>query len=79
MPTVRAKFYVTERVEYPNSLFGVKMSPVINGSPENGEFFKWTPAGSLELKTINASAAVRFEVGKEFYVDFTPADPVAST
>lgn len=51
----------------------VRLYPVINGSPENEQFYKWTPGGSLVLSTINQSACDRFEVGKEYYVDVTPA------
>jgi hypothetical protein len=47
--------------------------PVTSGSPENDAFYKYTPAGKLELSTINAEAAAGFEVGKAYYLDFTPA------
>jgi hypothetical protein len=73
---VRAKFYVTEKTEQPgtpNSLFTVKMAPVTSGSKENAEFYKWTPGGSLLLGTINADVAAKLEVGKEYYLDISPA------
>ena len=53
----------------------IKLSPVTSGSPENEAFYSCTPGGSIELSTVVASAAAEFDIGKEFYVDFTPADP----
>lgn len=55
----------------------VKMSPVYgNGDPdhENTKFWQASPSGSLELGTVNAEAVKAFELGKEFYIDFTPAE-----
>jgi hypothetical protein len=70
---VRAKFKVTDKT--PNGEgFYVSMSPVVGGSPENDSFYKWTPGGQIQLSTINTVAADQFEVGKEYYVDFTPAE-----
>ena len=70
---VRAKFKVKEltQTEYGER---IKLEPVIGGSPENESFFKWTPSGVIEMGTINTDAAKEFEVGKEFYVDFTKAN-----
>lgn len=46
-----------------------------NASPENQIFGKWTPNVSPISMTIrNPSAYDQFEQGKEYYVDFTPAD-----
>jgi hypothetical protein len=76
---VRAKFYVstlTKQKMY-NGQDGigvvVKLNPVISGSDENKDFYKLSPSGSIELGTVNESAAAQFEIGKEYYVDFTPA------
>lgn len=76
---VRAKFKVTN-VE-PNGATNeadkgstVTLFPVVGGSTENDQFYKWTPGGQILLSTINEAAAAQFEVGKEYYVDFTPAD-----
>lgn len=48
-------------------------SPVYSGSPENEEFFKYTPGGTIGFYTVNKAAAANFEQGKEYYVDFSPA------
>lgn len=52
----------------------VKLEAVINGSEENKEFFRWTPSGQISFGCVNVQASQQFVVGKEYYVDFTPAD-----
>lgn len=81
---VRAKFFVT-KVEPFNTVgepegYTIELEPVYDGSAENKDFYKWTPAGRIVLGTINPEAAKEFGAGgdfygKEFYVDFTPAKP----
>lgn len=70
---VRAKFQVYE-VAKTLSGHKVVLQPVTSGSEENKEFFKWTPSGKIELYCINDKAVEQFEVGKEYYVDFTLAE-----
>jgi len=59
----------------------VKFAPVYaNNDPkhENSKFWNYTPMGSIDLGTINPGAWQHFEIGKEYYVDFSPATaPVA--
>jgi hypothetical protein len=59
----------------PEILRTVELVPVYDPDPEseNGKFFAYTPAGKIELGTIHGEAAEQFELGKEYYVDFTPA------
>lgn len=73
--SVRAKFKCdsVEGKADDGSVSVIRLSPVYTGSAENEQFFKWTPSGSISIGTINPAAAAQFEVGKEFYVDFTPA------
>ena len=71
--SVRAKFKV-ETVTRNTSGASVQLVPVINGSEENKQFYKYTPAGSIQLSTVNAAAAEQFKPGDEFYVDFTKAE-----
>ena len=52
----------------------VYLSPDYTGSEENKEFFAATPGGQIGLYTVNQSALDQFEQGKEYYVDFTPAE-----
>lgn len=49
--------------------------PVCDGSPENVEFFKSTPGGQVQLYVVSESAFAVFEQNKEYYLDFTLADP----
>ncbi|MBI3146469.1 MAG: hypothetical protein HYZ18_14695 [Pseudogulbenkiania sp.] len=69
--TVRAKFKVDSVVEaYDKSGYQVSLSPVVCGSVENEQFFKYTPYGQISIGTVNADAAAQFTPGREFYVDF---------
>lgn len=75
---VRAKFRVTEIIRRPGwsghkEVQVIKLSPVVDGSEENKRFYAATPGGSIELGTVNAEAVKQFDLGAEFYVDFTPA------
>lgn len=71
---VRAKFYVYSVTKITCGNVTVQLKPVINGSEENKSFWKYTPAGSIEMQmTAGIPAAEQFEAGQEFYVDFTPA------
>lgn len=78
--SVRAKFYVVEITRRKHwdrgaEVQSIKLQPVSgDGSPENKAFYEATPAGSIELATVNEETGRRFEIGQEFYVDFTPAN-----
>lgn len=73
---VRAKFRVTEKTQMSNGsevTNKIKLSPVVGGSPENEQFYRWTPGGSIELQVVSAAVGEALEIGKEYYIDFTPA------
>ena len=44
------------------------------GSEENKAFWDATPTGSLQLGVVNQDAWSCFELGKDYYLDFTPAE-----
>lgn len=79
--TVRAKFYVSEVKQSRNHYGGqegellttIKLQAVTGNTEENRQFFRWTPAASIDLGTVNPSVVEQFHIGEEFYVDFTPA------
>lgn len=75
--TVRAKFLchaVKKVMSSPEPYsYSYEFSAVTSGSEENKAFWKWTPSGSI---TLNAIRDDLFEVGKEYYVDFTPFVPI---
>lgn len=73
--TVRAKFRVNNiRIDHNGMPNGFQMHPVYSGSEENQQFFAATPAGSIDMWITNPEVAAQFQVGQEFYVDFTPAE-----
>lgn len=54
----------------------IALSPVYgNGDPshENTKFWQASPSGEIKLGTINPAAWEAFELGGEYYVDFTKA------
>lgn len=74
---VRAKFKVTAITHYIDYA-KVELNPVTSGSEENKQYFSYTPSGKIEMN-IKSAAIEQFEVGKEYYVDFTPAIESATT
>jgi hypothetical protein len=74
---VRAKFKcesVSPTInDSEEGLANIKLSAVIDGSEENKEFFRWTPSGQLILSCVNPNVNKQFEVGKEYYIDISPA------
>jgi hypothetical protein len=61
----------------PCEMSTIKMSPVYgNGDPnhENTKFWQASPSGSFSLNCVNADAVKQFELGKSYYLDFTPAE-----
>lgn len=80
---VRAKFKVTkvERVDWGEKygeLAVIELFPVGGAaggeSEENKAFYAATPGGFINLGVVNAAAAEQFELGTEYYIDFTRAD-----
>lgn len=77
---VRAKFKVDkiERTKYGSEEMQTICLSAVYGSDkasdENKKFWKYTPVGNVNLGTINAEAAAYFELGKEYYIDFTKAE-----
>lgn len=76
--SVRAKFFcqkvtptVEEAPEAPSRQ--VSFSAVCRGAA-NRQWSSATPAGSISMNIRNDAATTQFEVGKEYYVDFTPAE-----
>ena len=83
MMTIRCKFLcqsITRSMSYKQNeetkvyenvpLDTANLSVVTGTSEENKKFFASTPSGRLEVGLHNPNA---FEVGKEYYVDISPA------
>lgn len=71
--SVRAKFKCQSKTEHGNESVSIRLEPVIGGSPENDSFYRWTPGGYVQIDCMNPKASEEFEVGAEYYVDFTKA------
>lgn len=69
---IRAKMYCSN-VEPIGNQESVNLEAVVSGSDENKSFSDATPSASLRMTISNPSAQGAFEVGKEYYLDFTPA------
>lgn len=42
--------------------------------PEDQKYAQATPTGDIEMHVDNPAALQQFELGKAYYVDFTPAE-----
>ena len=86
MTSVRAKFIcmsIERRMSYhwnsitieheEREMRTVTLTPVSGGSEENKRFWNASPAGTLQLGMINLEAAEAFDIGKEYYLDISPA------
>jgi len=76
---VRAKFKVTEAelVKYysDNKILQLKMDVVYNdGDPANAQWSKATPSGSLWMNVTNPDVFDSFQLGKFYYLDFSPVE-----
>jgi hypothetical protein len=72
--STRAKFRVDSKG--PGESGPVTLSPVYSTDPnhENKSFWDATPSGEIQMWINNPKGFATFEVGKEYYVDFTPAE-----
>lgn len=70
---VRCKFKCDSKTVDGNGDAQISMSPVYTGSPENEQFFRYTPSGSFQFGTVNKAAADQIEEGKEYYIDIIQA------
>ena len=57
-----------------DDIANISFSAVTTGSEDNMKFFKDVPAGMISFCTVNADMAKEFEIGKKYYVDFSPVD-----
>jgi len=56
--------------------YEIILEPVYSGSEENREFFEYTPSGQIRLGVVSPTPAGQFQVGHDYYVDFTDAEEV---
>lgn len=77
---VRAKFQCHGLTHLPTSNpndvnVSATFGAVYNNSPENAVWSKYTPSGQIMMNITNPGAIAAFEIGKEYYIDFTLAEP----
>jgi hypothetical protein len=81
----RAKFVLvskTEQIGYhyengkstPEIHVTCNFQVVSSGSDENKSFFASTPSGEIKLNLARKEVADQFQLQKEYYVDFSPAN-----
>jgi len=70
---MRAKFYV-ETITRNARFAGAEiiLLPVGKDTQENRYFWQNTPGGKIDLTITNPQAVDSLELGKEYYVDFSP-------
>jgi len=76
---VRAKFvcYGINHLHQsdPNAVCAtITLQPVYGDGSDNAQWSKWTPQGKIEMMITNPAAIEGFELGKSYFVDFTPAE-----
>lgn len=77
--SIRAKFRVIEknnRASYQKDgkpTCVVVLAAVYGDTPENKTWAAATPNGRVEMNIDNPAAYDAFELGKEYFLDFTPA------
>ena len=77
--SVGAKFTVASVTDYNTGTSGdtlrqVKLNAVTRGDGDPEDFWKYTPAGTLDITISYPDTAEQFVPGKSFYIDFTEAD-----
>lgn len=70
----RAKMKCTSKTGNAENGGSVRLEAVYDGSDENKSWAKYTPSGHVEMWINNPPAYDGFEVGKAYYIDFTPTE-----
>lgn len=74
---VRAKFVLAEETRCnwsPTSKKLVFSAQYDQNTPEDQRYSKATPTGTLTMQVDNPAALEQFELGKAYYIDFTPVE-----
>lgn len=78
MSNMRAKFTLQKIEQHAVSgsdecLCNVEFAAVAADSEDNKDWSQWTPSGKIEMTITNPEAMKGLEVGKAYFIDFTPA------
>jgi hypothetical protein len=71
---MRAKFTVNPVKEYGYGGKEAELSAVHSGNPEDNQFAKATPSGSIKITIDNPAAKDFLTPGKSYYVGFSIAE-----
>lgn len=71
---VRAKFRVEAVQDIGEASKSVTLRAVYSDDKESANYSwsKWTPSGELRMSITNPDAFNQFELGAEYFLDFTP-------
>lgn len=75
--TIRAKFTCNAKIPGYGNATTVHLNAVYSSDPnsENKAFSDATPSGQINISIANDKPALEaFELGKSYYVDFTPTE-----
>jgi len=73
----RVKFMVQSITDYGGDALSVSFAAIYDPTiPEDANFTKWTPTGSITMSITNRDVIARLKPGVKFYVDFTQVEPV---
>ncbi|MEH2169330.1 MAG: hypothetical protein V7K41_29950 [Nostoc sp.] len=74
---MRCKFEVTSLTRYAGiPSVKVELHPAMGQDEEDRKFWKITPTGKIELMIDDSNNVNYFEVGKEYYLDFSEVENV---
>ena len=71
---MRCKVSCGSKIKINESGYTLGFYAVYAGSEENDKYFYQTPSAQFYIQTINEEAASKFEIGKNYYVDFSPSE-----
>ncbi len=69
---MRCRFKCRNKTDFDDGLSNVHLEPV--RSEENKQFFQNEPYGNLDAIGLTPEASKLFAVGKEYFLDITPAE-----
>lgn len=69
---MRAKFKL-DTMDKHDDYCNVTMHAITEQDGDNEEFWKYTPAGQLQMTITNPAAYDKLELGQTYYLDFTKA------
>lgn len=75
---VTARFYVSEITKFSGGTSTrIKLGAACRG-PENRDWARWSPSGTVELVVLNPPAVAWFEerIGKDVAITFEDRDPI---